>query len=54
MIAVYKHAYIYWFAQGLWGIWWNRFCDIAIELPPIYNWELVIVNVWTGQIHAQM
>ncbi len=53
VIAVYKHEYVYWFAQGLLGIRWNRFSDLTIEFFPIHNWELLIVSVWTGQIHAK-
>ncbi len=46
MIVIYKHVYMYGFAQGLWGIWWNGFYDIAIEFLPIHYWELFIINVW--------
>ncbi len=53
MIAVNKPAYIYWFAQGLWGIGLNRFGDFTVEFFPIHNWELVIINVWIGWIHAK-
>ncbi len=52
MIAVYDHAYVYWFAQGLWGIGWNGFGDFAIEFFLIHNWELIIINMWIGWIHA--
>ncbi len=56
VIAVYKHAYIYWFAQGLWGVGGigSLFCDIVIELLPIYDWELIIINVWIGWIHIDV
>ncbi len=45
MITVYKHAYVYWLDQGLWGIGWNGFFDTTIELFSFYDWELVIVNI---------
>ncbi len=54
MIAVYKYVYIYWLVQGLWGIEWNEFGDFMVKLFPIHHWELVIVNIRIGQIHAQM
>ncbi len=54
MIAVYKYAYMYWFAQGLWGIEWNGFGDFTIKLFPIHNWELAIVNVRICWILAQL
>ncbi len=54
MIAVYEHAYIYMFTQRLRGIRWNRFLDIAVELLPIHDWELIIMNVRIGWIYAEM
>ncbi len=53
MINVYKHAYIYWLAQGLWGIGCNGFGDFTVEFFPIHDWKLLVVNVWIGRIHAK-
>ncbi len=44
MILVYKHAYMYWFAQGLLGIWWTGFLYITVEIFPIHYCELFIIN----------
>ncbi len=46
MVTVDNHVYIYWFAQGLWGIWRNGFLEIAVELFPSHHWQLFLINVW--------
>ncbi len=51
MITVYKQVYVYWFAKVLWGIRWDGFGDFAVEFFPIHNLELVVIDVWIGQIH---
>ncbi len=53
VIAVHKHLYVHWFAQGHWGIGvLGKIGSLTLPLFPIHYWEMVIVNVWIGLIHA--